>query len=92
MAIWKPLTARNIERAQRIFMSQGFDYPDIKSREYLADKHGTDCKQYSAEAVSAVKKGEEFELIFNVIGSYRCRMYVYPGSDFMAMEKFPGSG
>lgn len=93
MVKWKSLTVKNLERAQCIYLSKGFDYKGIKSRSYLEKAHGEDWIKSSAiEAVKAIKNDErEYEIIFEVFGTYRCRMYIYPASDSITKERFPGA-
>lgn len=92
MKDWKQLTVENLVRAQCIFVSVGRDYPDIKSPEFLREKHGEYwLERYAQEAVAKVNAGEEYEFIFNIIGSSRCRMFVHPRRDPQLRELFPNA-
>ncbi|MBT3405460.1 hypothetical protein HN832_04585 [archaeon] len=78
----KVLNVENLVRAQCIFVSKGHDYEDIKDPEYLKRKYGEHwIEEYAGNAVRAIQSREgSYELIFNVIGSDRCRLMVSPPS------------
>lgn len=93
MAKWRDLTVENLILAQCIFVSIGNDLPRIETPDFLRSNHAEYwLEKYAKEAENRIKAGGgEYEFIFDVIGSNRCRMYVYSFRDPMTQKKFPGA-
>ena len=92
---WKPPTIDNLVEAQRIFISVGNDSEKIHSAEYIEKNYGYSRKSLEEDARKAVKNLKEnttgeYEIIFDLPCSIRCRMYIYPSCEFITRE-FPGS-
>ena len=92
MTIWKPLSIENLNLAQRIFTSFGDDSTQIIEFSDMRRMDSNNIQSDSKRVYNEILNGfRESELIFDVKGSYRCRMYVYPENDLITQEKFPGS-
>lgn len=92
MSDWKPLTVENIIRAECIFVSVGYRIGEIKDKDFLWEYGEHWIEQYAQEGFDAMRSGKrEYEFIFCLPDSFRCRMYLYNGFDELTKRKFPGA-